>query len=166
MSELILPEHVARKMQKLMEAVKNESTKDSKDSKNLENAYVEPKDVVFDPNKLDKSVIERLPQPTGWRILILPYRGPAKTKGDVYLPEEFVERQSLATVVAYVLAVGPDAYADTNKFPAGPWCKKGDWVLIGRYAGARFKIEGGEVRIINDDEVIATIIDPADVMSV
>jgi len=157
MSDLILPDHVARKMSA---ASKKEG------SKKLEKAYVEPKDVVFDPSKLDKSVMERLPQPTGWRLLILPYRGAAKTKGDVYLPEEFVERQSLATVVAYVLAVGPDAYADTNKFPAGPWCKKGDWVLIGRYAGARFKLEGGEVRIINDDEVIATISDPADVMSV
>lgn len=157
MSDLILPDHVARKMSA---APKKEG------SKKLEKAYVEPKDVVFDPSKLDKSVMERLPQPTGWRLLILPYRGAAKTKGDVYLPEEFVERQSLATVVAYVLAVGPDAYADTNKFPAGPWCKKGDWVLIGRYAGARFKLEGGEVRIINDDEVIATISDPADVMSV
>jgi co-chaperonin GroES (HSP10) len=157
MSDLILPEHLAQKMS---------AANKKKGSKQLEKAYVEPKDVVFDPSKLDKSVMERLPQPTGWRLLILPYRGAAKTKGDVYLPEEFVERQSLATVVAYVLAVGPDAYADTNKFPAGPWCKKGDWVLIGRYAGARFKLEGGEVRIINDDEVIATIVDPADVMSV
>ena len=69
-------------------------------------------------------------------------------------------------MVAYVLAVGPDAYADKNKFPAGPWCKKGQWVMIGRYAGARFKIEGGEVRIINDDEVIATIADPDDIVNV
>jgi len=157
MSDLTVPEHVARKISAVSE---------KEGSKKLEKAYVEPKEVVFDPSKLDKTVMERLPQPTGWRLLILPYRGAAKTKGDVYLPEEFVERQSLATVVAYVLAVGPDAYADTNKFPAGPWCKKGDWVLIGRYAGARFKREGGEVRIINDDEVIATIGDPADVMSV
>jgi co-chaperonin GroES (HSP10) len=157
MSDLILPEHVALKIK---------ATKKKEESNELEKAYVEPKEVVFDPSKLDKTVMERLPQPTGWRILILPYRGAAKTKGDVYLPEEYVERQSLATVVAYVLAVGPDAYADSNKFPAGPWCKKGDWVLIGRYAGARFKIEGGEVRIINDDEVIATIVDPSDVMSV
>jgi hypothetical protein len=57
-------------------------------------------------------------------------------------------------------------HGDAKKFPMGPWCKKGQWVMIGRYAGARFKIEGGEVRIINDDEVIATIADPADVMNV
>jgi co-chaperonin GroES (HSP10) len=68
--------------------------------------------------------------------------------------------------VGYVLKVGPEAYADAVKFPTGPWCKKGDWVMIGRYAGTRFRIEGGEVRIINDDEVIATISDPADVLHV
>jgi co-chaperonin GroES (HSP10) len=68
--------------------------------------------------------------------------------------------------VAYVLLVGPDAYSDKARYPSGPWCKKGDWVIIGRYAGARFKIEGGEVRIINDDEIIATIADPSDVSNV
>jgi co-chaperonin GroES (HSP10) len=93
-------------------------------------------------------------------------RKEAKTKGDVYLPDEYVERMSLATVVAYVLAIGPDCYADKNKVQNGPWCKKGDWIILGRYAGARFRIEGGEVRIINDDEVIATIADPDDIMNV
>jgi co-chaperonin GroES (HSP10) len=72
----------------------------------------------------------------------------------------------LATVVAYVLAVGPTAYKDKDKFPDGPWCKQGDWIMLGRYAGARFRIEGGEVRILNDDEIIATISDPADVLNV
>jgi len=157
MTDLILPEHVARKI-KAMPPKEEEKLV-------LEQAYIAPEERVLDPTLLDKSALERLPQPTGWRILVLPYRGKAKTKGDVYLPEEYVERQSLATVVAYVLVVGPDAYFDTKKFSAGPWCKKGDWVMIGRYAGARFRIEGGEVRIINDDEIIATIASPDDVMS-
>jgi len=82
------------------------------------------------------------------------------------LADEYVERQTLATVVGLVLAVGPDAYGDENKFTAGPWCKKNDWILFGRYAGSRFKIDGGEVRILNDDEVIATIADPEDIMNV
>jgi co-chaperonin GroES (HSP10) len=97
--------------------------------------------------------------------LILPYRGKNKI-GSVYVPDEYVAAQSLATVVAYVLVVGPDAYADKAKYPNGPWCKKGDWVTIGRYAGARFRIDGGEVRIINEDEVIATIADPDDIKHV
>lgn len=161
MSSLILPNHLAERL------VKKEVPEEPVEApKALEQAFVPEADRVLDPTKLPDTALGRLPQPVGWRLLVLPYRGKAKTKGDVYLPDEFVERQSLATVVAYVLAVGPDAYGDTKKFPAGPWCQKGQWVMIGRYSGARFKIEGGEVRIINDDEVIATIADPSDVMSI
>ena len=66
---------------------------------------------------------------------------------------------------AYVVRLGPLAYKDPDKFgpDCKPWCEEGDWVCIGQYAGSRFQIEGGEVRIINDDEVIATIIDPDDI---
>jgi co-chaperonin GroES (HSP10) len=157
MTSLILPEHLAKKL-------KGKEKEEAKDA--LSEAYVKAEERVLDPTKLPESALARLPQPTGWRILVLPYKGKAKTKGDVYLPDEYVERMSLATVVAYVLAVGPDCYADKNKFQNGPWCKKGDWIILGRYAGARFRIEGGEVRIINDDEVIATIADPDDIMNV
>ena len=161
MSSLILPNHLAEKLSK-----KEVPEEPVEAPKALEQAFVPEADRVFDPSKLPDTALGRLPQPAGWRLLVLPYRGGAKTKGNVYVPDEVLDRMNLATVVAYVLAVGPDAYADTKKFPAGPWCQKGQWVMIGRYAGARFKIEGGEVRIINDDEVIATIADPADVMSV
>ena len=157
MTNLILPDHVAKKR---AAAQKNEKSED------LAGAYVSPEDRVLDPGKIPEAALDRLPQPTGWRILVLPYKGKAKTKKDVYLPDEYVERRSLATVVAYVLAVGPDCYADKNKFPNGPWCKKGDWIVLGRYAGARFRLEGGEVRIINDDEIIATIADPDDILNV
>ena len=160
MTNLILPEHVA----KAREAKKSEDQ--TPPAPDLSNAYVSSEERVLDPSKLPQSALARLPQPTGWRLLVLPYKGKAKTKGDVYLPDEYVERMSLATVVAYVLAVGPDCYADKNKFSNGPWCKKGDWIILGRYAGARFRIEGGEVRIINDDEVIATIADPEDILNV
>jgi co-chaperonin GroES (HSP10) len=161
MSSLILPNHLAAKLSK-----KEVQEEPVEAPKALEQAFVPEADRVLDPSKLPDTALARLPQPIGWRLLVLPYRGKAKTKGDVYLPDEYVERQSLATVVAYVLATGPDAYADLKKFPSGPWCQKGQWVMIGRYAGARFRIEGGEVRIINDDEVIATIADPSDVSSV
>ena len=103
-------------------------------------------------------------QPTGWRLRVRPYMGREKTEGGIDVPDQARERESRATVVAYVLNVGPLAYKDLDKFgEAGPWCKEGDWVCIGRYAGSRFNIEGGEVRIINDDEVIATIVDPDDI---
>jgi len=60
--------------------------------------------------------------------------------------------------------VGELAYKDTDKFPEGPWCEKGSWVMFARYAGSRFRIEGGEVRILNDDEVLAKISSPEDVL--
>jgi co-chaperonin GroES (HSP10) len=59
--------------------------------------------------------------------------------------------------------VGPLAYKDESKFPDGPWCQEKQWVMFARYAGSRFQIDGGEVRILNDDEVLATILDPEDI---
>ena len=111
-----------------------------------------------------KEETAKLPQPTGWRILVLPFKGKKKTKGGVYFSDEQVERQQLATVCGNILAMGPDCYKDKDKFPRGPWCKKGDWVIFARYAGSRFKIEGGEVRLLNDDEIIAPIKDPEDIV--
>ena len=113
----------------------------------------------------EKSLQHRVPQPTGWRILVMPWMGKDKTDGGVYVPDQTKDREARATVVAYVVKCGSLAYQDVEKFGYEPWCKEGDWVCIGRYAGSRFQIEGGEVRIINDDEVIATIIDPDDIKS-
>lgn len=111
-----------------------------------------------------ESMKERLPKPTGWRVIVLPYRGARKTKGGIELANETIERQQLTTTCAYVLAVGPLAYQDTSKFPDGPWCKEGDWIIFGRYAGARMAIDGGEIRILNDDEILATIKNPEDIL--
>ena len=131
-----------------------------------DSAYVSSDERVLDPTLLEKSAIERMPNPSGWRMLVLPYQGKAKSEGGIHLLKETVDREALATVVAYVVKMGPLCYGDTEKFGDKPWCEEKQWVLIGRYAGARFKLEdGGEVRIINDDEVIGTIIDPDDIVS-
>jgi chaperonin GroES len=125
------------------------------------------KEVPKHKDALKEKYIEeslKLPLPTGWRILVLPFKGKKKTKGGIYYSDEQIERQQLATVCGNVLAMGPDCYKDNEKFPRGPWCKKGDWVIFARYAGSRFKIEGGEVRLLNDDEIIATIKDPEDIV--
>ena len=106
----------------------------------------------------------KLPQPTGWRLLILPFKMNDKTKGGIYLGESTLEKQQVASQCGNVLAVGPDAYGDKERFPDGPWCKVGDWVMFARYAGSRIKIEGGEVRLLNDDEVLATIKNPEDIL--
>ena len=115
---------------------------------------------------------EKLPEPSGWRILILPYRGKGKTAGGIYIPDATVDREALATVCGYVVKIGPLAYKDPVKFGNPndltenwePWCKEGDWVIFGRYAGSRFKIDGGEVRLLNDDEILATINNPEDII--
>tara|TARA_R100001594_G_scaffold54345_2_gene87888 strand:- start:177 stop:587 length:411 start_codon:yes stop_codon:yes gene_type:complete len=135
-------------------------------TKTFEKAYVDVKERVLDPALLEKPLLERLPQPTGWRVLVMPYQGKAKTTGGLFVPEEIRERESVATVVAYVLKLGPLAYKDKEKFGDEPWCQEKQWVCIGRYSGSRFKIDGGEVRIINDDEVIATLLEPDDVRHV
>jgi co-chaperonin GroES (HSP10) len=158
---LYLPEHLAQKLNK------DRASTDAPAS-SLDRAYVEPKDRVLDPSLIEKPLLDRLPQPTGWRVLVMPYQGKAQTAGGLYVPDEVRERESVATTVAYVLKVGPLAYKDTDKFgpDAAPWCAEGQWVCIGRYSGSRFKIDGGEVRIINDDEVIATIFEPDDIKQV
>jgi chaperonin GroES len=118
----------------------------------------------LDPSKMDESVLSRIPSPTGWRIVVLPFKPPKTTKSGLILAEKAVEKQQVATVCGYVVEVGPLAYADTDKFPEGAWCKKGDWVVFARYAGARINIEGGEIRILNDDEVLARVADPDDLV--
>ena len=115
------------------------------------------------PENMEQSVLDRIPKPTGWRIVVLPVRPPQKSRGGIVLSEQAVERQQIATVCGYVVALGELAYADTEKFPFGPWCQKGDWIVFGRYAGARIGIDGGEIRILNDDEVLAKISDPDDI---
>jgi co-chaperonin GroES (HSP10) len=124
---------------------------------------VEEEEAQQRPENMDQSILDRIPKPTGWRIVVLPFKPPKRTKSGIVLAEQAVERQQIATVCGYVVALGPLAYADTDKFPDGPWCKEKDWIVFGRYAGARIGIDGGEIRILNDDEVLATIKDPEDV---
>mgnify|MGYP003150204207 FL=1 len=132
----------------------------------IDHAYTEGDDRTLNPELLDMSLIDRMPSPTGWRMLVLPYAGQRKTKAGILLTKETMDREALATVVAYVVKKGPLCYNDKEKFGDKPWCEEKQWVLIGRYSGARFKLgDGAEVRIINDDEVIGTIINPDDIVS-
>jgi co-chaperonin GroES (HSP10) len=128
----------------------------------LQDAYDE--DGTLNTEKLEGAVMDRIPVPTGWRIVVLPYQGTKKSKGGIVLADQTLEKQRVTTVCGYVLAVGDLAYADANKFPSGPWCKKGDWIVFGRYAGARLPIDGGEIRILNDDEILARVNNPEDVL--
>ena len=111
-----------------------------------------------------KAVTDQLPEPSGWRLLVLPFTPKEKTKGGIIIAQEALDKARIATNCGYVVKIGPMAYGDKEKFPTGPWCKKGDWVIFARYAGSRLPIEGGEVRLLNDDEVLGTIKDPESVL--
>jgi len=108
-------------------------------------------------------VKDQLPDPSGWRLLVLPFTPKEKTKGGIIIAQESLEKLRIATNCGYVLKMGPLCYSE-KKFTSGPWCKKGDWVIFARYAGSRLPIEGGEVRLLNDDEVLGTIKDPEAVL--
>ena len=106
----------------------------------------------------------KLPKPTGWRLLVLPFKMKETTKGGLVLAETTLEKQQVASQVGLVMAMGPQCYKDKERYPEGPWCKEKDWVMFARYAGSRIKIDGGEMRLLNDDEVLATIDSPEDIL--
>ena len=117
----------------------------------------------LDPESI-QSVIDELPTPSGYRLLVLPFTPKEKTKGGIIYSQESLDKARIATNCGYVLKMGPLAYQDKDKFATGPWCKEKDWVIFARYAGSRLPIEGGEVRLLNDDEVLGTIKDPESVL--
>ena len=123
----------------------------------------EPTKEPLNPENI-KSVVDELPTPSGWRLLVLPFTPKEKTSGGLIIAQESLDRLRIATNCGYVLKIGPLAYFDKEKYPTGPWCKEKDWVIFARYAGSRLPIEGGEVRILNDDEVLGTIPDPESVL--
>ena len=127
----------------------------------LEEKYQIEEKEPLNPDNIQKS---QLPVPSGWRLLVLPFSPREKTKGGILIAQESLDKLRIATNCGYVLEMGPLAYHDKEKFPTGPWCKKGDWVIFARYAGSRLPIEGGEVRILNDDEILGTIKDPESVL--
>ena len=134
----------------------------------LEEKYKEQKVESVEEKRIDETNVaniqDELPIPSGWRLLVLPFTPKEKTKGGIIIAQESLEKLRIATNCGYVLKVGPLAYYDKEKFPTGAWCKKGDWVIFARYAGSRLPIEGGEVRLLNDDEVLGTISNPESVL--
>lgn len=139
MSELIKPDYLADK---------GTSSKD--DTSKLTQSYI---------NEIDK-----LPNPVGYRLLLKMWKMSEMTDGGIVLAEQTLETSEMTSVVGYVVKMGDMCYQDKNKF-LSPWCEVGNFVVIGRYAGARFKTKFGEHRIINDDEIIGTIEKPEDILA-
>ena len=102
----------------------------------------------------------QLPEPTGYKILIALPEAEEKTAGGILKAEETLRIEETASVTGFVMAMGSDCYKDESKFPTGPWCKEGDWVVMRAFSGTRISIHGKEFRLINDDTVEAVIDDP------
>ena len=138
MSELILPKY-------LKDLIENE--------KEIHEESVEA--------PADEVKARQLPKPQGWKLLCAVPPAEDTFDDSVLIKAAISQRiEEQTTTVLFVVAVGPDAYEDTNKFPSGPWCKEGDFILTRAYAGTRFKIHGREFRIINDDTVEGVVQDP------
>ena len=138
MSDLVLPQYL-KDLIKAETALKEETT----DS----------------PGDADKA--RQLPRPAGHKILCA-----IPPAGDTF-DDSMIAKASLSqrieeqtSTVLFVVALGPDAYKDKDRFPSGPWCKEGDFVLVRAYSGTRFKIHGREFRMIFDDQVDGTVEDP------
>lgn len=116
---------------------------------------------MYTTSKVDDQVpMAKLPEPKGYRLLIAIPEIAQKTEGGLYIPDERRSGEETASIIGYVLKVGSEAYADPARFPSGPWCKEGDFVIFRSYSGTRFKVSGKEFRLINDDTVEAVVEDP------
>jgi co-chaperonin GroES (HSP10) len=112
---------------------------------------------------LDKSSEEKatqLPKPSGYRILCAIPEMEKEYESGILKADETVRVEETLTTVLFVVDLGPDCYTDKVRFPNGPWCKKGDFILVKPYSGSRLVIHGRDFRIINDDTVEAVVDDP------
>jgi len=111
-------------------------------------------------NKEAEERAKQLPAPKGYRILCAIPEAEEAFDSGILKSDETMRHDELLTTVLFVVDMGSDCYKDLTRFPNGPWCKKGDFVLVRPNAGTRLVIHDREFRIINDDSVEAVVQDP------
>ena len=111
-------------------------------------------------HKTAEEKAKQLPTPTGYRILCAIPEQEKKFEGGIIKADETIMIEETLTTVLFVVAMGPDCYKDQSRFPSGPYCQVGDFILIRPNAGSRLVIHGKEFRMINDDSVEGTVDDP------
>tara|TARA_R110000737_G_scaffold52742_1_gene74059 strand:- start:444 stop:863 length:420 start_codon:yes stop_codon:yes gene_type:complete len=119
--------------------------------------------------QIDKSNARKasqMPKPKGYKILIALPEPDEKTDGGIIKASQTMYNEEVGSIVGFVLDMGPDAYSNLDRFPTGPFCKKGDWVMMRSYTGTRFSVHGKEFRLINDDSVEAVVEDPRGISKV
>ncbi len=114
--------------------------------------------------EVDQETKKQLPEPKGYRVLVAMPKADETTDGGIIKASSTIRDEEISNICGFVLELGPDAYADERRFPSGPYCKKGDWVVFRAYSGTRMKMYGQEFRLINDDTVEAVVEDPTGVV--
>ena len=127
----------------------------NKPAKNIQQKTVEAKDKA-----------KQLPIPKGYKILIALPDIEETTKGGIIKASETRRVEEVGSIVGFVLEMGDDCYKDENRFPNGPYCEKGDWIIMRSYSGTRLMVHGKEFRLINDDSVEAVVQDPRGIVKV
>jgi len=127
-------------------------------AKNDAKEEAEIKAIVGDATEAEKAA--QLPKPSGYRILCAVPEVEKELESGISMADEYLRKEELLTTVLFVVDMGPDCYKDESRFPNGPWCKQGDFVLVRPNAGTRLVIHDREFRIINDDSVEAVVQDP------
>lgn len=118
----------------------------------------EIKEIVGESTDYEKAA--QLPKPTGYHILCAIPEVEKEYESGIAKADITLHHEEILTTVLFVVDLGPDAYKDPTKFPSGPWCKKGDFVLVRPHSGSRLVIHGREFRLINDDTIEAVVDDP------
>ncbi len=111
-------------------------------------------------DKTDYEKAQQLPRPTGYHILCAIPEMEKEYDNGLIKADETLRMEETLTTVLFVVDLGPDCYQDKTRFPSGPWCKKGDFILVRPHSGSRLIIHGREFRMINDDTVEAVVDDP------
>jgi len=115
---------------------------------------------AVDSDVANEEKATQLPTPSGYRILCALPKVEKEYESGILKADETLRYEGLLATVLFVVSLGPDCYADKTRFPTGPWCKVGDFVVVRPNAGTRLKVHGTELRLINDDSVEGVVLDP------
>jgi co-chaperonin GroES (HSP10) len=121
---------------------------------------IEETAMIFEEIPDEERSARQLPKPCGYQVLVALPEVEEKFSSGIVKADKTREIEEVSSVIGFVMDMGADAYKDEKKFPNGPWCKQGDFILMGAFRGTRFKIHGKEFRLLADDEVLAVTEDP------
>jgi co-chaperonin GroES (HSP10) len=111
-------------------------------------------------NKTEEEKAKQLPDPVTYHLLCMLPKAEDEYEGGLLKASQTMQYEELLSPVLFVAKIGPDAFKDATRFPSGPSCQVGDFVLVRPNTGTRMKIHGTEWRLINDDSIQAVVQDP------